>query len=132
MFVEQSMDFAMRFIADRMNLRIKFLPRSVWRLIEERLNLVVVLFKQRSNPLLLIGCQLQVFRQASKLLVDGLRRINMLKLLRYRRLLTACVLSPGRNCSSSQKNHPIEKRANQHNYPSCKMLGAFATRPLTQ
>jgi len=78
---KQSMDLAVRFVADRVNLRTKFLPRSLRILVEERLNLIVVLLKQRPDLLLLFRSQLQIFRQVSKFLLDRLRRMDMLKLL---------------------------------------------------
>jgi hypothetical protein len=75
------MNLAVRFVADSVNLRTKFLPRSVRILIEQRLNLIVVLVKQRPDLLLLFRSQLQIFRKASKFLVDRLRRMDMPKLL---------------------------------------------------
>jgi len=40
---EESMDLAVRFVADSVNLRSKFLPRSFRILIEQRLNPIMVL-----------------------------------------------------------------------------------------
>ena len=42
---QQGMDFTVRFLADRVNLRTELLARSVRILIEQRLNPVVVLIK---------------------------------------------------------------------------------------
>jgi len=81
MIRQQSMNLAVRFGADNVNLRSKLLPRSCRILIEQRLNLIVVLVKQRPDLLLLFRSQLQIFREASKFLVDRLRRMDMLKLL---------------------------------------------------
>jgi len=67
---KQSMNLAMRFVADRVNLRTQGLPRLCVILIEQRLNLIVVLLKQRPNLLLLLRSQLQIFRELSKFLVD--------------------------------------------------------------
>ena len=67
---EQGVDFMMRFVADRVNLRTEGLPRLCGILIEQRLNLIVVLLKQRPNLLLLLRSQLQIFRELSKFLVD--------------------------------------------------------------
>jgi hypothetical protein len=78
---EQSMNLVMRFVADSVNLRAKLLPRSFRVLIEHRLNLIVVLLKQRPDPLLLVRGQLQIFRKSSKFLVDRLWGVDMLKLL---------------------------------------------------
>jgi hypothetical protein len=78
---KQSMNLAVRFVADSVNLRTKLLPRSFRILIEQRLNLIVVLLKQRLDLPLLFRSQLQIFRKASKFLVDRLRRMDMLKLL---------------------------------------------------
>ena len=78
---KESMNLAMRFAADSVNLRTKLLPRSFWILIEQRLNPIVVLLKQRPDLPLLFRSQLQIFRKASKFLVDRLRRMDMLKLL---------------------------------------------------
>jgi hypothetical protein len=78
---KQSMNLAMRFVADSVNLRIKLPPRSCRILIEQRLNPVMVPLKQRPDLLLLIPSQLQIFRKAGKFLIDGLRRMDMRKLL---------------------------------------------------
>jgi len=78
---KQGMNLAVRFVADSVNLRTKILPRSFRILIEQRLNPIVVLLKQRPDLLLLFRSQLQIFRQASKFLVDRLRRMDVLKLL---------------------------------------------------
>ena len=78
---KQSANLAMRFVTDRMNLRSKILPRSCRILVEHRLNLIVVLLKQRPDLPLLFRSQLQIFRKASELLINRLRRMDMLKLL---------------------------------------------------
>jgi hypothetical protein len=78
---KQSMNLAMRFVADSVNLRTELPSRSCRILIEQRLNLVVVLLKQRPNLLLLFRSQLQIFRKVSELFVDRLRRMDLLKLL---------------------------------------------------
>jgi hypothetical protein len=74
------MNLAVRFVADSVDLRIKLLPRNCRIFIEQRLNPIVVLIKQRPD-LLLLRSQLQIFRKASKSLVNRLRRMDMLKLL---------------------------------------------------
>jgi len=78
---EQSMNLAVRFVADGVNLRTELLSRSCRILIEQRLNLIVVLLKERPDLLLLFLSQLQIFRKASKFLVHRLRRMDTLKLL---------------------------------------------------
>jgi hypothetical protein len=78
---KQSVNLAMRFVTDRMNLRSKILPRSCRILIEQRLNIIVVLLKQRPDLPLLFRSQLQIFRKASEFLINRLRRMDMLKLL---------------------------------------------------
>jgi hypothetical protein len=78
---KQGMNLVVRIVADSVNLRTKLLPRRCRILIEQRLNPVMVLLKQRPDLLLLFRSQLQIFRKASKFLVDRLRRMNMLKLL---------------------------------------------------
>jgi len=78
---EQFVNLAVSFVADSMNLRSEFLPRSRRIPIEKRLNLIVVLLKQRPNLLLLFGSQLQIFGEAREFLVDGLRRMELLKVL---------------------------------------------------
>jgi len=78
---KHSMNLAVRFVADSVNLRTKLLPRRCRILIEQRLNLIMVLLKQRPDLVLLLGSQLQISRKASKFLVDRLRRMDMLKLL---------------------------------------------------
>jgi hypothetical protein len=75
------MNLAVRFVADSVDLRIKLLPRNCRIFIEQRLNPIVVLIKQRPDLLLLLRSQLQIFRKASKSLVNRLRRMDMLKLL---------------------------------------------------
>jgi hypothetical protein len=78
---QQSMNLTVGLVADSVNLRTELLPRRARILIEQRLNVVVVLLKQSSHLLLLSRSQLQIFRKASKFLVDGLRRMDVLKLL---------------------------------------------------
>jgi len=78
---EQSMNLAVRFVADGVNLRTELLSRSCRILIEQRLNLIVVLVEQRPDLLLLFRGQLQIFRKASEFLIDRLRRMDLLKLL---------------------------------------------------
>ena len=78
---KQSMNLAMCFVTDSMNLRTKLLPRSRRILIEQGLNQIVVLLKQRPDLVPLFRSQLQLFRKAGKFLVDRLRRMDMLKLL---------------------------------------------------
>jgi hypothetical protein len=73
-------DLVVRIVADGVNLRTKILPRSCRILIEQRLNPVMVLLQQRPDLLLLLRSQLQIFRQASKFLVNRLWRVDMLKL----------------------------------------------------
>jgi hypothetical protein len=90
---KQCMNLAVRFVADSVNLRTKLLPRSFRILVKQRLNLIVVLLKQRPHLLLLFRSQLQIFRKASKFLVDRLRCMDMLKLLARRGLLYPIVLS---------------------------------------
>ena len=75
------MNLAVRFLADSVNLRGKLLPRRIRILIEQRLNPIMVILKQRSDLLLLFRSQLQIFRKASKFLVDRLWRMDVLKLL---------------------------------------------------
>jgi hypothetical protein len=81
MLREQSVNLTMCFVADRMNLRTKFLPGSVRILIQQRLNPVVMLLKQRPDLLPLFRSQLQIPGKAIKLLVDRLRCVDALKLL---------------------------------------------------
>ena len=78
---KQSVNLAVRFVADSVNLRTKLLPRRCGILVEQRLNLVVVLLRQGPDLLLLFRSQLQIFGKASRFLVDRLRRMDMLKLL---------------------------------------------------
>jgi hypothetical protein len=67
---QQSMNLAVRFVADRVNLRTKLLPPRFRILIEQCLYLIVVFVKQRADLLLLFRSQLQVFRKLRKFLVD--------------------------------------------------------------
>src|SRR6202167_5272978 len=107
---KQSVNLAVRFVADRMNLRTKLLPRSCRILIEQRLNLIVVLLEQRPDLLLLLRSQLQVFCKVSKLLVDRLRCMDMLKLLTRRGLFCPVVLSYGGSGNSEHEHNPVCKR----------------------
>jgi hypothetical protein len=67
---KQSMNLAVRFVAYSVNLRTELLPRSCRILIEQRLNPIMMLLKQRPDLLLLFRSQLQIFRKASKFLVN--------------------------------------------------------------
>jgi hypothetical protein len=78
---KQSMNLAMSFVADSVNLRTEVLTRRVRILIDQRLNFVVVLLKQGPDLLQLFRSQLQIFRKASKLLINRLPRMDALKLL---------------------------------------------------
>ena len=78
---QQSVNLVVRVVADGVNLRSKLLPRRFRILIEQRLNPIVMLLKQGAHLLLLFRSQLQIFRKASKFLVDRLRRMDLLKLL---------------------------------------------------
>jgi hypothetical protein len=68
---KQSMNLPVRLGADRVNLRTKRLPRGFGILIEKRLNLVVVILKQRPDPLLLLRSQLKILRKPGKFLVES-------------------------------------------------------------
>jgi hypothetical protein len=68
---QKSMKLVVRFVADRVNLRSKILPRGCWILVEQRRNPIVVLLKQRPDLLMLFRSQLQIFRKTSQFLVDG-------------------------------------------------------------
>jgi hypothetical protein len=59
---EQGVDFMMRVVADRVNLRTELLTGSIRILIEQRLNLIAVLLEQRPDLLLLSSSQLEFFR----------------------------------------------------------------------
>jgi hypothetical protein len=107
---KQSVNLAVRFVADRMNLRTKLLPRGRRILIEQHLNLIVVLLEQRPDLLLLLRSQLQVFCKVSKLLVDRLPSMDMLKLLTRRGLFCPIVLSYGHSVNSEHEHNPICKR----------------------
>jgi hypothetical protein len=104
------MNLAVRFVADSVDLRTKLLPRRVRILIEQRLNLIVMLVEQRPNLLLLFRGQLQIFRKASKFLVDRLRRMDLLKLLTRWGLLCPIILSYGKASHSEHEHNPIGKR----------------------
>jgi hypothetical protein len=67
---KQSMNLAVRFVADSVNLQTKLLPRSFRILIEQRLNPIVVFLKQGPHLLLLFRSQLQILHKAGKFLID--------------------------------------------------------------
>jgi hypothetical protein len=77
---QQSMNLAVRLVTDGMDLRSKLLPRKCRVFVEQGLNLIMMLLKKRPDLLLLLRSQLQIFSKASKLLVDRLRSMDMLKL----------------------------------------------------
>ena len=104
---KQSMNLVVRFVADNVNLRIKLVSRNCRILVEQRLNPIMVLLKQRPDLLLLFPSQLQIFRKLSKFLVDRLRRMEMLKLLTCCGLLYPIVLSYGRTGHSEHEHNPI-------------------------
>lgn len=89
---KQSVNPAVGFVADRVNLWGKIPPRCCWVLIEYGLYLVVMVLKQRPNLLLLFRSQFQIFGKASKFLVDRLRSMDMLQLLTCWGLLRCIVL----------------------------------------
>ena len=64
---KQSMNLAVRFVTDGVDLRRKLLPRSCRILVEQSLNPIVVLLKKRPDLLLLFWSQLQIFGKANKL-----------------------------------------------------------------
>jgi len=78
-------------------------------LIQDRLNPVVVLLEKRPYLVLLLRGQLQVFRKASKFLIDRLRRVDVLKLLARRRLYRTA-LSRGDTGHSEHECHPACRR----------------------
>ncbi len=78
---KQDMDLMMRIVADSVNLRTELLARRGRILIEHRLNPVVVLLEQGPDLPLLFRSQLEILCQTSELLVDRLRRMDVLKLL---------------------------------------------------
>jgi hypothetical protein len=55
---KQGMNLLVRLVADRVNLRTKFLPGRCWILIQKRLNPVMVPYKQGPDLLLLFPSQL--------------------------------------------------------------------------
>jgi hypothetical protein len=59
---KQSMNLVVRFVADSVNLRTELLPRSCRILIEQRLNPVMVLLKQRPDLLPLLARGSLVFQ----------------------------------------------------------------------
>ncbi len=107
---KQSMNLLMSVVADSVNLGSKVLPRRGRILIEERLNPVMVLLKQRTDLPLLFRSQCQILREAGKFLVDRSRCMDMLKLLTRRGLRCLIVLSRGRSGHSEQESNPISNR----------------------
>ena len=118
---KQSVNLAVRFVADRMNLRTKLRPRSCRILIEQCLNLVVVLLEQRPDLLLLLRSQLQIFCKVSELLVDRSRCMDMLKLMTRRGLLWPVVLSQGAP-NSEHEHKPICKRGRSISHKTASSL----------
>ncbi|HXO39028.1 MAG TPA: hypothetical protein VN872_10335, partial [Candidatus Acidoferrum sp.] len=103
---KQSMNLVVRVVTDGVDLWSEFLPRRFRILIEQRLNSVVVVLRHRQDLLLLLRSQLQIFREASKFLVDRLGRMDTLKLVMrwglLRPIFLSYVLSQGR---SGQSEH---------------------------
>jgi hypothetical protein len=110
---KQGMNLVVRVVADAVNLRSKLRPRRFRIFIEQRLNPIVVLLKQRPHLLLLLRSQLQIFRQASKFLVNRLWRMDTLKLFTGRGPLRAIflsyVLSYGSAGHSEREDNPTGK-----------------------
>jgi hypothetical protein len=77
---KQSMNLMVGFVADRVNLRTELLARGVRIFIEQHLDLIVMLMKQRPDLLLLLRRQLQIFAKTNEFLVDGLPRMDVLEL----------------------------------------------------
>jgi len=58
---QQRVDLVVRPVADRVDLWAEVLARNVWIVVEQRLNLVVVLVKQRSDLFPLVWREFQIF-----------------------------------------------------------------------
>ena len=82
------MNFTVRFIADRVDLRTQILTRSIWILVEERLNLVMVLLKQGPDLFPLVRGEFQIFSQVIEFLINQPRTVDrracLIRLLRLR------------------------------------------------
>jgi hypothetical protein len=78
---KQRMNLPVRLVADSVNLGAELLPRCRGILIQQALDFIVVLVKQDPDLLLLLRGQLEIRCKTSKLLVDRLRRMDILKLL---------------------------------------------------
>jgi hypothetical protein len=89
----------------------------------------VVLVKQRPDLLLLFRSQLQIFREASKLLVDRLRRMDLLKLLTRCGLLCRVVLSYDSAGNSEHQHNPIGKREISISHEPATSLSVFDAVP---
>jgi hypothetical protein len=124
---EQGVNLAVSFIADRVNLRTKLLPRRSWILIEQGLKFIVMLLEQKPNLQLLLRSQFQISRKASKLLVDRLRRMNVLKLLTGGVLVETVVLSFDGIGHSEYENSRIDnaERQSSHGAGSLRILDSF-------
>jgi hypothetical protein len=129
---KQRMNLAMRFVAYRVNLRTKFLPRRCRILIDQRLDAVVVRLKQGPNLLLLFRRELQIFRKTSKLLIDRLWRVDMLKLLTRCGLLYPMILSDGwtGRCERKHKS-TCERDESISNGNLLEAASGFAAAPST-
>src|ERR1700740_1258967 len=77
---QQGVNLVVRVVADGVNLRSKLLPRRFRIFIEQRLNPIMMLLKQRAHLLLLFWSQLQIFRELSEFFVDRFGRVGTLTL----------------------------------------------------
>jgi len=82
---QQGVNFTVRGGADGVNLFSECLAGGSWILIEQRLNLVVMFLKQRSNLFLLFWSQLQILCQVIEFLIHRSRTVDRLKFLAGRR-----------------------------------------------
>ena len=78
---EQGFDLVVRLFADRVDLRTERFARQPWIPVEQRLNLVVVFLKQRSDLFPLAGGEFQVFCQMIEFLIDRPRAVDTLACL---------------------------------------------------
>ncbi len=104
---KQGMNLAVRFVADSVNLRSQAPAAKLsdsYRAAPESYRGAP---QAEAGPAAADRSQLQIFRKASKFLVDRLRRMNILKLLTRRGLLYRGVLGYGRSGHSEHEHNSI-------------------------
>jgi hypothetical protein len=110
---QQRFNFVVRLVADRVDLRAEVFAGDTWILIEQRLDPVVVLLKQRSDLFPLVRGEFKILCQMIEFLIERPRAVHRRAYL-IRPLLVRCIFLGHGNAG-----HPKREHASQ---PSVKKL----------